>query len=99
MPEVKYAIRDADAISEYLVKTLGYREKNIMTLYDAPVSVFNELFGTSSNYKGKLFNFIKPGKSDVFVYYSGHGAPDLTAKTTEKKPYYCPWIAIRPVFP
>ncbi|MEZ4568491.1 MAG: hypothetical protein R2860_16540 [Desulfobacterales bacterium] len=29
-------------------------------LYDAPVSVFNELFGTSSNYKGKLFNFIKP---------------------------------------
>ena len=90
VPEVKYAIRDADAISEYLVKTLGYREKNIMTLYDAPVSVFNELFGTSSNYKGKLFNFIKPGKSDVFVYYSGHGAPDLTAKTTEKKAYIVP---------
>ncbi len=90
VPAVKYAIRDADAISEYLVKTLGYREKNIMTLYDAPVSVFNELFGTSNNYKGKLFNFIKPGKSDVFVYYSGHGAPDLTSSSTEKKAYIVP---------
>ena len=52
VPEVKYAIRDADAISEYLVKTLGYREKNIMTLYDAPVSVFNELFGTVNKPQG-----------------------------------------------
>jgi hypothetical protein len=90
VPAVKYAIRDADAISEYLVKTLGYREKNIITLYDAPVSVFNELFGTSNSYKGKLFNFIKPGKSDVFVYYSGHGAPDLTSSSTEKKAYIVP---------
>jgi hypothetical protein len=90
VPEVKYAIRDADAVSEYLLKTLGYREKNIMTLYDAPVSVFNELFGTSNNHKGKLFNFIKPGKSDVFVYYSGHGAPDLTSTETEKKAYLVP---------
>ncbi|MBC2714108.1 MAG: caspase family protein [Desulfobacteraceae bacterium] len=90
VPEVKYAIRDADAISEYLVKTLGYREKNIMTLYDVPVSIFNELFGTSNSYKGKLYNFIKPGKSDVFIYYSGHGAPDLTSSSTEKKAYIVP---------
>ena len=34
-------------------------------------AAFNRIF------EGQLQNYIKPGESDVFVYYSGHGAPDV----------------------
>ena len=27
------------------------------------------------SHKGKLFNYIKPNKSNVYIYYAGHGAP------------------------
>ena len=32
-------------------------------------------FGNKDNPKGQLFNYVRPKKSRVFVYYSGHGAP------------------------
>ncbi len=38
-------------------------------------------FGTERDYKGKLYNYLKKGKSDIFIYYSGHGAPDLRTKS------------------
>jgi len=34
------------------------------------------MFGTDRNPKGKLRRFVRKGKSRVFVYYVGHGAPD-----------------------
>ena len=44
------------------------------------------LFGTEMNEKGKLFNTVMPGLSDVFVFYSGHGAPGLK----DQKGYFVP---------
>lgn len=83
---VKYAINDAKSIKEYLIKVLGFREGNIFYQENATKGDFEVFFGNASNYKGKLYNTIKPGKSDVFVFYSGHGAPD----TKNFKGYFVP---------
>lgn len=78
LPSVKYAHNDARLVKQYLVSALGYDEANIIYLEDATTANFAELFGTHDIYKGRLNSYIKPGQSDVFIYYSGHGAPDLT---------------------
>ena len=89
VPAVKYALSDARMFKQYLVKTLGYQEKNIITRYNASISDFNDIFGTSSTPQGILSNYIKSGRSDVFIYYSGHGAPDLESKSGYFVPVDC----------
>lgn len=80
IPPVKFAINDARLVKEYLVSTLGFREGNIIFAPNASKGIFEEIFGTHDTYKGKLYNYLTPGKSDIFVYYSGHGAPSLETK-------------------
>jgi hypothetical protein len=80
IPPVNYAINDAKMVKESLVKTFGYREGNIIFKTNATKGVFENIFGSAENYKGMLFDYITPGKSDVFVYYSGHGAPSLETR-------------------
>lgn len=77
IPNVEFANRDAEVMKEYLVRALGFREENVFFELDATVSKFNELFGSETESRGKLFNYVKKGVSSVFVYYVGHGAPDL----------------------
>jgi hypothetical protein len=79
VPEVAYAHRDARIMKEYLLRTFGFREENIIYVEDATFAKFNEIFGSDRDPRGKLYNFVKPGESRVFVYYVGHGAPDLTS--------------------
>jgi len=74
---VQFAHNDAAAIKKYLTDVLGYKEGNIFVLQDALKSDFELFFGIKGNHKGKLHNTLKPGKSDIFIYYSGHGAPGL----------------------
>ena len=50
-------------------------ESNLIFLKDATGSQLTEVFGSERDHRGKLFNWVKPGKSRVFVYYIGHGAP------------------------
>jgi hypothetical protein len=76
-PDVDYADRDAQIMKEYLVTTFGYDPDNVIYAEDATLSKFNEIFGSDRNHKGKLFNRVKEGVSKVFIYYVGHGAPDL----------------------
>lgn len=76
-PDVEFAKRDALVMKEYLVRTMGYDPTNILYAEDAALSRFNEFFGSERSHKGKLFRYVKPGVSKVFVYYVGHGAPDL----------------------
>ncbi len=76
VPKVDYAIRDATAMKNFLIKTLGFKEGNILFVENATQAQFNSLFGTEKEHRGRLFDLVKPGKSDVFIYYSGHGAPD-----------------------
>jgi hypothetical protein len=80
VPDVEFAHRDARVMKEYLVKTFGFRPENIIYEEDATLSRFNEIFGSKDNHRGKLFNFIKKDVSNVFIYYVGHGAPDLKSE-------------------
>lgn len=80
IPPVNFAIQDATLVKDYLIKTFGYRDGNIIFKANATKGVFENIFGSSTEYKGKLFEYITPGQSDVFVYYSGHGAPSLETK-------------------
>ena len=74
---VEFAVRDAEYVKDYLVKMLGYKEGNVMVLQNATKADFEAYFGTSNNPSGKLADMVKSGKSEVFVYYAGHGAPGL----------------------
>lgn len=80
IPPVNFAVQDAQLIKEYLINTLGYREGNIIFEANASKGIFESIFGTSETHKAKLFEYLVPDKSDVFVYYSGHGAPSLETK-------------------
>jgi uncharacterized caspase-like protein len=85
---VEYAINDATSIKNYLVQVLGFREGNILFFKDATLDDFYTVFGREKQ-KGMLSDQIKPNVSDVFVYYSGHGAPDL-GEGSESKGYIVP---------
>jgi len=75
LPDVDYALNDAQAIYDYVRTTLGYREGNIIYLKDATQAQLLSVFGIPGDPEGKLFNWVRPKQSDVFVYYSGHGVP------------------------
>ena len=83
---VDFALRDATSIRRYLVDMCGYRDENVIFITNASKSDFELYFGTREDSQGKLFNMIKPGSSDVFVYYSGHGAPGMR----DHKGYFVP---------
>ncbi len=52
----------------------------------ATLTQLNATFGTTDNHKGQLFDYVRAGKSDVVVYYSGHGVPGLR----DRKGYLLP---------
>ena len=80
IPDVEFADRDARTIKEYLIKTFGFKPENIIYAENATVGKFNEIFGSERDFRGKLFNFIKKDVSNVFIYYVGHGVPDLQSQ-------------------
>ena len=87
IPEVKYADRDAQAIKDYVVDVLGYAEDNIIFLPNATESNLLSVFGSADDPDGKLARYMwDGGRSDVFVYYSGHGVPSLK----DGQPYLLP---------
>lgn len=75
IPNVKPAHADADAFRRYAIRNLGLREGNIIDLRDATGAQMTRVFGSRENHCGQLFDWTRPGRSRVFVYYSGHGAP------------------------
>ena len=79
-PEVDYAYNDADAIKRYVIDVLGYREGNIIDLRDATLGDLRRVFGTKEDPRGQLLNRLRRGRSDVVVFYSGHGVPGLRDK-------------------
>jgi formylglycine-generating enzyme required for sulfatase activity len=76
-PDAEYAHNDAAAMKKFVINRLGYRPGNIIDLRDATKGQMEAVFGTEKAYKGKLFNWLRPDKSDVVVFYSGHGVPGL----------------------
>jgi hypothetical protein len=71
LPKADFAVQDANAVREYLTKTLGYPEENVVVRTNdrATKNDMEKYFGQW------LKNHVEPGGS-VFIYYSGHGAPN-----------------------
>jgi uncharacterized caspase-like protein len=78
---VDFAHNDADAMREWLTGAMGFRAENVIVLKDATLSEFNQTFGTERNPQaGRLWRSVREGRSNVFVYVSGHGLPDLASR-------------------
>ena len=84
-PKATYANRDAIIFYEYAKSVFGIPERNIYirTNEDATKGEFDKVFGNN----GWLSRRIEKGKSDVIIYFSGHGAPDFKARKQYLIPY------------
>jgi uncharacterized caspase-like protein len=76
LPKVEFASHDAQIMRGYLVKTLGYPEENVATLVNQNATKTD----IEKYIKRWLPNHVGKNNS-VFVFFSGHGAPN--AKTNE----------------
>jgi hypothetical protein len=86
---VDYAINDARIMKEYLISAMGYNEGNILYVENASQADFMRIFGSGTDHKGQLFNMINDS-SELFIYYSGHGAPNLSEASSKKTGYFVP---------
>jgi TPR repeat protein len=78
---VDFAQNDAKAMRDYLTNALGFKDSNIIYLEDATLNEFNQALGTEAKpQSGRLWRLAREGRSNVFVYYSGHGVPDLQTR-------------------
>lgn len=82
LPKADFATNDAKVMGEYLTKMIGYPEENVVVrLNDKAAKADLE----------KYFEEWLPGKvrsgDSVFVYYSGHGAPNVKSG----EPYLVPY--------
>ena len=79
LSDVEYAVRDARAFERYVLDVLGYAPQNVLVLENATRRRMFEAFGRPSDPPGgpsDLWALLDPeGRSDVAVFYSGHGAP------------------------
>ncbi|MBT4084610.1 MAG: caspase family protein [Alphaproteobacteria bacterium] len=75
IPNVDPAYSDAESFKQWITQAKGVREGNIIYLKDATSAQMVSAFGGDRSHKGQLFNWIKPGISNVYIYYAGHGAP------------------------
>ena len=82
LPKADYADNDARIMAEYLTKVMGYPEENIVTLLNdrALKSDFEKYF------EKWLGNNVEKGSS-VFIYFSGHGAPNTKTGDAYLVPY------------
>jgi hypothetical protein len=77
IPTVDYARNDGQAAQALMRDVFGLRPGNILVLEDAGQADLLTMFGNASTHEGKLWSWIRPGRSKVYVYYSGHGVPGL----------------------
>ena len=71
LPKADFAAADAKIISEYLMKAMGYPEENVVLLTNDKA-----LQSDLAKYFEKWLSNNIEKDSTVFIYYSGHGAPD-----------------------
>jgi len=81
LPEAQFAARDAEAVRRHL-RALGYPERNILYLSNE-----RALKSAIEKYVEAWLPEHVDEKSRVFVYFSGHGAPDVVSKQA----YLVPW--------
>ncbi|MGV8057904.1 MAG: caspase domain-containing protein [Smithellaceae bacterium] len=82
LPRADFAVSDARLMNEYLAKVMGYPEENIVTLTNDRAAL-----GDFVKYFEKwLPNNVEKGGT-VFIYYSGHGAPNPKTGDAYLVPY------------
>jgi len=82
LPRVDFARKDALVIKEYFNRVLGVPEHNIISLIDSDA--------TKARISGYLRSFIPANVSKdttLYVYFAGHGAPDME----KGDPYLVPY--------
>lgn len=84
IPQAPYAKRDAEVMTGYFKNTLGAKE--VLTFTDEEVTsmTLNTMFDAQM---GDLAQKVIPGKTDVFIYYSGHGVPMSDGSDVHIIPY------------
>lgn len=82
LPKVEFASHDAKIMREYLVKTLGYPEENVVTLVNQ-----NATKTDIEKYIERWLPNHVDKNSSVFVFYSGHGAPNTKTNEGYLVPY------------
>ncbi len=83
--KVPFAARDAEAFKKYAVGVLGVTDDKNHIYYETNDNVTKTEFEKVFASGGWLSKRVTP-KSDVYVYYAGHGAPDAK----DKKAYLVP---------
>lgn len=76
VPPVDFASRDARTMAHLLTEGWGLRPGNVLHQGPASLADFQRLFGRPGDPSARLHNLIRPGETDLVLYYSGHGAPD-----------------------
>ncbi len=82
LPKADFAVNDAKTMTEYLTKVMGYPEENVVTLLDEHAT--NVDF--AKYFEKWLPNNVEKDGS-VFIYYSGHGAPNPKTGDAYLVPY------------
>jgi uncharacterized caspase-like protein len=82
LPKADYADNDARIMAEYLTKVMGYPEENIVTLIND-----RALKSDMEKYFEKWLSNNVEKEGTVFVYYSGHGAPNPNTGDAYLVPY------------
>ncbi len=71
LPKADYAAHDAQVMNDYLIKTMGLQEENVALLVDDHAARTD----LEKYLERWLPNRVEKGDS-VFIYFSGHGAPN-----------------------
>ena len=82
LPKADYASHDAEVMGNYLTKVMGYEEENVAVLLNDRAAKTD----VEKYIEHWLPKRVEPGAS-VFVYFSGHGAPNAKTGDAYLVPY------------
>jgi hypothetical protein len=77
IPRAEYALEDAAAVRRHLITALGFAEGRVIFLENPTKGQLETFFGGTG--AGRLKELVRKGETELFVYYSGHGAADPEA--------------------
>lgn len=78
MPQVPYAINDGNIFKEYCTKTLGIPEENILYQSNATLNGIRQKIDLLQKKAQARANARK--ETNIIVYYTGHGVPDINTR-------------------
>ncbi|MDX1737555.1 MAG: hypothetical protein R3261_04930, partial [Alphaproteobacteria bacterium] len=77
IPDVDTAQFDAIAFKQFAKDYLQISEENIIYIPDAKTTDLLRVFGNERDHRGLAYRMIREDISNLYVYYSGHGAPSF----------------------